>query len=67
MPVVALLLVKAPPLLMPMPFSVKALLPVMVVPFKSSAAPEATVTAPVPSAVGLPIFNVPALTDVVPV
>ena len=59
--------VKAPLLETPVPFSVKALAVVMVVPFKSNAAPNVTATAPVPRAVELFTFNVPALIDVPPV
>jgi len=52
--------VSAPPLLIPVPFKVSALVVlVMVVPFKSSTAPLVTLTLLVPSAVALPTFNVP--------
>ena len=66
---VALLLLSAPPLLMPVPFKVKALVLVSVRPFRSSTAPAATDTAPaeVPKAVAEPRRRVPALMLVLPV
>ncbi len=62
-------LVKAPPSLIPVPLKVKALVLVIVVPFRSSAAPLVTETAPPepPSAVAWPIFKVPAEMVVPPV
>jgi hypothetical protein len=59
---VALLLIKAPPLLMPVPLSVKALVFATVWPLRSSTAPLLTPTAPLPlpNAVALAILNVPA-------
>ena len=56
----ALLLSRAPPLLMPVPLSVSAPVLVIVWPFRSSAAPEVTDTAPLPRAVALPALSVPA-------
>ena len=64
---VAIEFVNAPLLETPVPFSVKALAVVMVVPFKSNAAPNVTATEPVPKAVELLTFNVPALINVPPV
>ena len=64
---VAVLLVKAPALLIPVPLRVKAFVPDTVVPFRSSTAPEATVTEPAPSAVPFATFKVPAVTVVPPV
>ena len=62
MAAVLLELVSAPPLEMPVPFKVKALVLVIVVPFKSNTAPLVTETAPdeAPNAATLPIFKVPA-------
>ena len=59
----------APPELIPVPLSVSTLVPVIVVPFKSSTAPlvSDTVLALPPSAVAFPTFNVPALIVVPPV
>ena len=64
-----LLLVSAPPLEMPVPLSVRALVLVIVVPFKSNTAPLVTLTAPLlpPSAVALATLSVPTLTIVPPV
>ena len=65
-----MLLVSAPPLLIPEPFSVNELALVMVMPFRSSAAPlAATETAPelAPKAVVWPSLKVPAETVVPPV
>ena len=61
---VALLLMSAPPLLMPLPEIVSAL--PMLWPNRSSTAPELTVAAAVPSATALPSLSVPALTVVPP-
>ena len=61
---VALLLVSAPALPMPVPEMVSALL--MLWPLRSSAAPLATVPALVPSAVALPSSTLPAFTVVAP-
>ena len=64
---VALLLVSAPALLMPVPEIVSALL--MLWPYRSSAAPVPpleTMAAPLPSAVALPSLIVPTLTVVPP-
>ena len=68
MAAVLLELVSAPPLEMPVPFKVKALVLVIVVPFKSNTAPLVTETAPVeaPSAAVLSIFTVPAAIVVPP-
>ena len=64
---VVLLLVSAAPL-NPRPFKVRALVLVIVVPFKSRVAPDVTLTAPAlaPRAVALPSCSVPALTVVPP-
>ena len=66
---VALLLIKAPQLEMPVPFSVKALVLVMVMPLRSSTAPLVTEVDPeeAPKAVALPTLRVPALIVVPPV
>ena len=66
---VLLALVKAPLPLIPEPLKVKVLVLVIVVPFKSSAEPSVTETAPPesPRAVALPIFKVPAEMVVPPV
>ncbi len=58
-PAVALLLVRAPPLLMPVPFKVSAFVFVIVVPFRSKTPPLVTLAALVfpPKAFALPIFN----------
>ena len=61
---VALLLVSAPVLPMPVPEMVSALL--MLWPYRSSAAPLVTLAAAVPSAAALPRRIVPALTVVPP-
>ena len=62
------LLSRAPPPLMPVPFKVRGPVLVMVVPFKSNAAPLLTdTTPPEPNAVALPTFKVPALMVVPPV
>ena len=68
MPAVALELVNAPEVLMPMPLMVKALVLVKVLPFRSSTAPSATVIAPAeaPKAVVLPALSTPALMLVPP-
>ena len=65
---VAELLVNAPPLEIPVPFSVKALVLVMVVPLRSSTAPLVTEVDPeeAPKAVALPTLSVPELTVVPP-
>ena len=62
MPAVLLEFVSAPPLEIPVPFKVKALVLVIVMPFKSNTAPLVMETAPVeaPRAAALPIFKVPA-------
>jgi hypothetical protein len=66
-PTVLLEFVKAPAPATPAPFKIKAFVEVIVMPFRSNDAPLATVTMPLPSAVGLPIFIVPALIVVPPV
>lgn len=66
-PTVLLEFVKAPALARPVPFKINAFVAVMVMPLRSNAAPLATVTVPLPSAVGLPTFIVPALIVVPPV
>ena len=66
-PVVAELLVSAPPLEIPVPFKVRALVAVMVVPLRSSAAPLVREMAPDPRAVAWPTFTVPAEMVVPPV
>ena len=63
--VLAALLISAPPLLMPVPERVRALL--IDCPYRSSAAPLVTEAAPVPSAEVLPSFSVPATILVTPV
>jgi hypothetical protein len=66
---VALLLNKAPPLLMPVPLSVSALVPVMVVPAKiecRAAAHRHRAAVPSAKAVALPTLSVPADTVVPP-
>ena len=60
-------LVNAPPLLMPVLLRVNTPVLVMVWPFRSSAARAVTDTAPLPSAVALPVFKVPAEIVVPPV
>ena len=60
----AALLVNAPALLTPVPLKLKLL--AMLLPFKSKAAPEATVALPVPKAAELPTTTVPALMAVLP-
>ena len=62
----ALVLSKAPPLLMPVPRSVRAPVLVIIWPLRSSAAPEVTDTAPVPRAVALPALSVPVLMVLAP-
>ena len=64
---VPLLLMSAPPELMPVPLSVTASAPI-VWPFRSNTAPLETVVplAVLPSAVALPSCSVPALTVVAP-
>ena len=59
-----LLLVIAPPLLMPVPVTLKALATVL--PFKSSAAPEATLAAAVPRPALWPNLTKPTLIWVPP-
>ena len=66
-PTVLLEFVKAPAPATPEPFKTKAFVEVIVMPFRSSEAPLATVTMPLPSAVGLPTFIVPPLIVVPPV
>ena len=66
-PAVLLEFVKAPALARPVPFKIKAFVAVMVMPLRSNAAPLATVTVPLPKAVGLPTLIVPALIVVPPV
>ena len=61
---VALLLINAPALLMPVPLKLRLL--VMLWPLRSSTAPLLTDAAPVPSAVLLPACSVPALTMLPP-
>ena len=61
---VPVLLYNAPALPMPVPLKVRLL--AMLLPARFSAAPLSTDTAPVPSAVLLPICSVPALTMVPP-
>ena len=61
---VALLLSKAPPLLMPVPRSVRAPVLVIIWPLRSSAPVLLTKIAPVPKAVALPACSTPALTVV---
>ena len=69
--VVVLLLSRAPPLLMPVPFRVRVE-PILklAVPLRSSTHPEATVVAPEPSADALPTWTVwpelPWMMDVPP-
>ena len=67
-PVVKELLVSAPPLLIPEPFSVNEFALVMVMPFRSNTAPLVTETVPelAPKAVALPTLSVPALIVVPP-
>ena len=52
----------APPLVIPEPLRVRALVFVMVIPLRSRTAPEVIDTAPVvaPRAVALPTFKIPA-------
>ncbi len=59
-----LLLVIAPPLPMPVPVTLKAL--AMVFPFRSNAAPEATLAEAVPRPALWPNLTPPALTRVPP-
>ena len=64
-----LLLIKAPPLKIPVPRKVKAFVAVITVPFKSKTAPDVMLTAPPfpPKAVAFPILMVPELIVVPPV
>ena len=52
--------VNAPPLLIPVPFKVSTPVLVMVWPLRSKAARLVTDTVPLPNAVALPVFKVPA-------
>ena len=59
---VLLLLIIAPPLLIPVPFTVRTLVLVIVIPLRSKTAPEVIDAAPLlaPRAVALLTFKVPA-------